>query len=232
VDVTQFVAAIVVFIVSHAILPRRPIRERLVRHLGRRGYLVAYSVLSTLLLLWLVVAARNAPYVQLWAPAPWQALVPAIGVPLAFWLLVMGVVEPNPLSMSVRRTGDGVVGPVARITRHPILWAFFLWAACHVPPNGDVVSVIMFGSLAVLALAGFVPVDRRVRRRLGDEEWERLAGATSIVPFAAILAGRARFAWTLPMTLSAVAVAGVSAWFLIDGHRLLIGGDPGAWLGL
>lgn len=230
-DVTQFAAAVVAFIVSHAILPRRPIRERLLRSLGRRGYFVAYSVLSTVLLLWLVVAARNAPYVQLWAPAPWQALVPSIGVPLALWLLVMGVVEPNPLSMSLRRTGDGVVGPVARITRHPILWAFLLWAACHVPANGDVVSVIMFGSLALLAAAGFVLVDQRIRRRLGGEAWGKLAGATSIVPFAAILAGRARFAWTLLMTVWAVVAVGVSAWFLVDGHRLLVGGDPGAWLG-
>jgi uncharacterized membrane protein len=229
--VTEFAAAVVFFIASHAILPRQPIRARLIRHFGRRGYFVGYSVLSTLSLLWVVIAARRAPYIQLWAPAPWQAVVPAILVPLALWLLVMGVAEPNPLSMSPRKAAP-VVGPVARITRHPLLWAFLLWAAAHVPANGDVVSVVMFGSLALLAAAGFALVDRRVRRRMGDAAWSELAATTSIVPFAAILAGRARFAWTPSMTVCAVVVVAVSAWFLVDGHRLLIGGDPGAWLGL
>lgn len=228
---TEFLAAIVVFVVAHVVLPVPAIRSPLIRLAGRRGYLLGYSLLSIGLIAWVVIAARRAPYTPLWALQPWHALVLIVLMPVAAWLLIGGLAEPNPLSISLRSTTDASVGPVARITRHPVLWAFVLWAGGHTIANGDLVSLIMFGGLTLLAIAGFPLVDRRARRRLGAARWTELAHATSIIPFAAVAAGRARFVWTLSATLWAIVALGGSIWFAVDGHARLIGLDPLAIFG-
>jgi uncharacterized membrane protein len=156
--------------------------------------------------------------------------VPLVLVPVAAWFLIAGLAEPNPLSISVRREGDSL-GPMAAITRHPVLWAFLLWSGSHLVPNGDLVSLILFGGLTLLALAGFGLVDRRARGRLGEEAWHELARRTSVVPFAAALSGRTRLAWSPRLTLSALAALALSAAFVIWGHTLVTGTDPLAFLG-
>jgi uncharacterized membrane protein len=230
--VTEFLIAIAVFVVAHVVPPAPPVRQRLIALLGRRAYLAGYSVLSLGLIAWIIVAAHRAPYVPLWTPAPWQTLVPIVAMPLAAWLLVAGLAEANPLSISLRGSGDATEpGPAAAVTRHPVLWAFLLWAASHMVPNGDVVSLILFGGMAILALAGLAVVDRRARRRLGEERWKRLAAATSVVPFVALASGRARLRVSLRLGLSLVAAVALYLWFLLQGHIWLIGVDPLALLG-
>jgi uncharacterized membrane protein len=228
---TELLAAIAVFLLAHVVPPAPPVRARLIGWLGRRAYLAAYSLLSVVLIAWIVTAAYRAPYLPLWDPEPWQALVPIAVMPFAIWLLLAGLAEPNPLSISfLAARPKAELGPAASVTRHPVLWAFLLWALSHVPPNGDVVSLILFGGAALLAGGGFAVIDRRARRRLGEERWQTLAAATSIAPFAAILAGRARIGVSAGLLLSAAAALGVYAWFLLDGHARLIGLDPLAWL--
>ena len=83
------------------------------------------------------------------------------------------------------------------------MWAIALWALAHIPPNGDAASLILFGSLAFLALAGTLALDAKKRRSLGAA-WGTLAGATSNLPFAALAAGRAQLnpggmPWWLPV---------------------------------
>ena len=64
----------------------------------------------------------------------------------------------------------GMPRPAMRkVTRHPMLWAVFLWAAAHIPANGDAASVMLFGSLILFALIDQPLADARIRR----EEPER-----------------------------------------------------------
>lgn len=221
-----FLVSILAFVGAHVILPIPAIRNGLISLIGKPAYLLAYSLLSIALITWVIVEARYAPRIVLWQPQDWQTLVPLLAVPIAAWLLIAGMVEPNPLSVSLRSTNAREVGGMARITRHPVLWAFLLWAASHVVANGDLVSLIMFGGLALLALGGFSLVDFRVRRRLGESHWRELARGTSIVPFAAILAGRTRLEWTWSLTITAVVALAASIWFVHQGHLWLVGVDP------
>lgn len=227
---TEFVLALLAFVGAHLILPIPPLRARLVALLGRRSYLFAYSTLSIALLVWVVIAARNAPYLPVWPQQPWQALVPLVLVPVAAWFLIAGLAEPNPLSISVRSDADSL-GPMAAITRHPVLWAFLLWSASHLVPNGDLVSLTLFGGLTLLAAAGFGLVDRRTRRRLGETAWQALASRTSVIPFAAALAGRARLSWSHRLSLSVIAALALSVAFVLWGHFALTGTDPLAFVG-
>jgi uncharacterized membrane protein len=59
--------------------------------------------------------------------------------------------------------------------------------------NGDLASLVLFGSLLVLALGGTAAIDAKRRRAFG-EQWLRFAAVTSNVPFAAIAAGRNQLA--------------------------------------
>ena len=211
---TVFLASVAAFISTHVILPIPALRNRLIGLLGRRVYLIGYSLLSTVLLIWVILAATAAPYVELWPPRAWQALLPLIAIPIAIWLLIAGLTQPNPLSISLRSADGRPPGPIVSITRHPVLWAFFLWSATHTVANGDVVSLIMFGGLSVFAVAGFWLVDFRYRRRLGIQQWSEVASRTSTVPFAAALSGRAILSWNGPMTLAAIATAVITIWFV------------------
>ena len=51
-----------------------------------------------------------------------------------------------------------------------------------------------FGLIAALALGGTVLIDRKKQLALGSN-WQRLAGITSNLPFAALVAGRTRLRW-------------------------------------
>ena len=57
--------------------------------------------------------------------------------------------------------------------------------------NGDRASATFFGTFAVLSLLGTFSIDSKRRAKLGDD-WGAFEKATSNIPFAAILTGRAR----------------------------------------
>jgi uncharacterized membrane protein len=86
-----------------------------------------------------------------------------------------------------QRAARGMV----RITRHPFLCGIALWALVHLIINGDLASLILFGSLLVLAVRGTLSIDAKRRRNFG-EQWIKFAEVTSDIPFAAIAAGRNR----------------------------------------
>ena len=98
---------------------------------------------------------------------------------------------PNPTAVGGDSQLDQAESPggILAITRHPFLWGVVLWGASHLAVNGDAASLVLFGSLLMLALFGTASIDAKRRRKLGDR-WEPFAARTSNVPFAAILAGR------------------------------------------
>lgn len=220
----EVAAAMAAFVAAHAIPAAPRIRVRLVGLLGRGPYLAAYSLLSLMLMAWLVVALRRADAVELWAAAPWQWHVALLTMPIALFLLVAGLFAPNPLSLALHPGTEP--GPIVAITRHPTLCGFLLWALAHIPPNGDGASVVVFGTMAVFAALGMPLLDAKARRHMGRARWEALARTTSVVPFAALLGGRVPRGRLTGLILPAAAAGGLYAWFLVQGHALLIGPDP------
>ena len=226
---TEFLAAIACFLLAHMIPPVPPVRRFFIGLLGQRTYMVAYSLLSLALIAWVIVAALRAPYVPLWPAERWQALVPLIAMPFALWFMLGGLVEPNPLSISLYSGARNEAGPMARVTRHPVLWGFLIWALSHIAPNGNLVALILFGGMAALAAGGFGLVDRRARRRLGEARWQAESRASPLLPFAAATALTAVDIGRL--LLWAAAAVGIYLWFLLQGHSWLIGTDPLARFG-
>lgn len=221
----EFIAAFAVFMLSH-MLPSRPaLRGPLVAVLGRAGFITAYSLLSIVLLGWLIVAAGRAPTVTLWYFAPWQTWVPTFAMLSACLLGAYGLGAANPLSFGGRRTGFDPDRPgIAGVTRHPLLLALALWAGGHMVPNGDLAHILMFGVLGGFALLGMWAIDRRQRRTLGDAAWREQTRATSLLPFSALISGRWKprgrpSVWRL--------LAGLLAYAVLTGlHPAVIGAWP------
>ena len=219
---TEFSLALALFLLSHSIPARPALRGSLTAVLGERPYLVLYSMLSLGLLIWLISAAFRAPFLPLWNLSLSQYYVPVVLMLPTFMLFIGGAVSPNPLSIAFSRQSFDPDRPgIVAVTRHPILWGFALWAFSHVVPNGDLVSLIMFGGFGLFALAAMPLTDRRKRRQLGPD-WETLAAGTSILPFA----GRAPWRWprhTLAITLIGGTLRYLAMLWL---HPTLFGPDP------
>jgi uncharacterized membrane protein len=208
----EYALAWAVFLASHMVPARPALRRPLVRWLGEAPFTLAYSLVSLAVLAWLVGAAGRAPSLPLWGWAAWQAWVPNLAMPLAFVLLALGAGISNPFSIGGARSGlyDPARPGVLALTRHPVLWAVTLWAGAHVPPNGDLAHVLMFGGFALFGLVGMRTLDRRRRRGWGEARWDAMAprGAPWLSPWriAAGLAAWGVFAWLH------AAIIGVPPW--------------------
>ena len=165
-------------------------RARLVAGLGANGFRIVYSILSVVALVLLVRASGAAETLPLWAAPSWLRLILALIMLPAFLFFAGGLLR-NPTGIG----GEGLAGQQARgiqrITRHPMLWSFALWALVHVLGNGDLASVIFFGTFAISAFIGMPSIDRKLAAR-DPAAAAKLCAETSILPFGAILAGRNR----------------------------------------
>jgi uncharacterized membrane protein len=190
--VLSLLLAAIFFAGIHLGVAGTTIRDRAIAALGQSGYRVAFSIATVVGLTWLVMAYNRAPYVVTWGMLEWWKPFAIILMLPASLLVVIGLTTPNPTAVAQENRLAQPPQGIVRVTRHPFLTGVGLWALVHLIGNGDVASLVFFAVWAVVALAGTVSIDRK-RRRLLDEAWEPFAAQTSIVPFAAIVAGRNRF---------------------------------------
>lgn len=180
---TQLEIAAVSFVGSHVLLSH-PLRKPLVKSLGEKGFLGIYSLIAFATLGWMVWSARQMP---IGAPK-WEA-GPALWIvaTLLVWLgsiLFVGSHKGNPAMPRPGATMKPVGEPwgVFRITRHPMMWSFGLWAIAHAIVNATPSGLVIAEAIGVLALAGAALQDRKKSRILGAT-WDDWASKTSFVPF-------------------------------------------------
>lgn len=222
---THLIAASLAFLATHFI-SSTPLRAPLVAALGR-GYLALYSMLAFATLAWMVWAFYRAPFFNLWYAVSLRP-VPLVVMPFAFIFVVCGVSSRNPTAVGQERllASAAPARGILRVTRHPVMWGFALWAASHIVARGDAAAVIFFGTFFVLALAGTLLIDRRKAAALGDD-WRRFAAVTSNVPFAAIAGGRNQLkifeigGWRILAGLAAYVAVLLSHHWLFGVHVLL-----------
>lgn len=218
--VGEFILAFTVFLVSHR-LPAHPhVRRMLTDRLGTRGFLLAYSALSILLLGWVFVAAGRAPYIPLWETGPLLAHLALVAMVGAFLLACLSLGRPNPFSFGGARNDrfDPAQPGLVRLTRHPLLAALALWSGAHLLANGDGVHVLLFGSFLLFSMAGRRVLDRRCRQRMGAT-WQVLADAVAAAPLSATL-------FPLGPTVLRTILAFVLLGLVLLLHPLLFGVDP------
>lgn len=216
------VLAVLAWVLLHVVVAG-PLRPGLVRRLGLPAYRGLFSILSAAALAALIWTYREAPYIELWPASSTLALVPLLVMPVATLLLVGSLRASNPTlagpDMILR--GELPVRGFTKITRHPMLWGFSLWAASHMVANGDVAHWLLAGGILITALNGMVSIDRKRAAQFG-EQWQRFSEKTSICPLRAVLAGKVRLRWSDIGILNIVISAVIYAVFLY-GHEKLLG---------
>lgn len=218
------VLAALVWLAIHFGIAGTRLRGAIVARIGEGPFRGLFSVAS-LAALWFLVASYNAaPTTPLWTAPPWLRWILVLAMLPAFVLFVAALVTPSPTAVGGERNAPAEPHGIQRITRHPMLWSFAIWAAVHVIGNGDTASLLFFGAFLLTALLGMPSIDAKAAAR-DPERWARFAARSSILPFGAIAAGRNRLVWReigwLPPVLGLLLWAAV-----LHFHRAVFGVAP------
>ena len=226
---TMLIAAAATFVLMHLLIAGSPLRKTIVGVIGEGPYMGLFSLASVAAIVWLAMAyggARGTGEV-FWATPNWARHAQMLIQLLAMLLIVPGLTTPNPTSVKQEGALDRAnpVQGMLRITRHPFLWGVALWAIGHLLVKGDAPSLILFGSLALLSIAGTVSIDAKRKTALG-ERWNSFSTQTSNIPFAAIAAGRQQLrlgeiGWWRPLLAVVIYVAVIALHPLVIGVRAM-----------
>jgi len=220
------IVAAIAFVGSHFLLSH-PLRGAIVGAIGEGPFLGLYSLVAAVTLGWLALAFRAVP-----AEAPLWAVGDAswiLGTVIMFFASVMfvGSLLGNPALPGPPRAAGVPREPrgVFSVTRHPMMWSFSLWGAVHILVTPTWSSIVLAGTIILLALVGSALQDRK-KERLQPEAWRAWEAKTSYWPLGAILGGRVKFtpAGVVP------ALGGIVLWLAATWAHLPLAGMPaGIW---
>ncbi len=214
----------------HFLLSSLSVRRRVIAKMGDKGFSGLYSALAFTSFIAMVWFYRLAPYVEVWSPPRVTRWVPVVTMPVAMLFLVAGFSTPSPTMVAqgaiVTKEDDGGGRPkgILAVTRHPALWGFALWAVSHLATNGELHVVLVALSIAALAFGGMLHIDARRAAALGDA-WGRYTAKTSVLPFAAMVSGRAKLRFG-EIGIVRVLIAGFLYYAILHAHAFVIGASP------
>ena len=145
---TPLILGLIVFIGSHAFTMARGARAQAIARLGEGPYKGLYSLVSLVglvLIVWGYGDYRAGGYTPLWNPPVWAR---HLAVPLVWISFVAFAAAYLP-------------GRIRRTLKHPMLAGLKIWALAHLLANGDLGSVLLFGTLLAWAVAARISTKRR-----------------------------------------------------------------------
>jgi uncharacterized membrane protein len=142
---TLLIIGIIAFLGVHALPTFPDLRARLVGQWGEAGYRIAFSLISIAAFVLLVYGFAKAPVVQVWSPPDWTRWV-AIVLMLPAFIFLVAAYFPGRIKASLK---------------HPFLVAIKTWALAHLIANGDLASIILFGSFLAYAVYDRIALKRR-----------------------------------------------------------------------
>ncbi|MEO8485301.1 MAG: NnrU family protein [Betaproteobacteria bacterium] len=135
------VAGLVLFLGIHLVPVLPPLRASVAARMSERSYKLAFSAISGIGLVLIVVGVALAPRnVPLFAPSSFAIVIAPPAMAIALTLLAAANLK----------------GHIRRFVRHPMLAGVILWSAVHLCANGDVASTVLFGAFLAWALVDLV----------------------------------------------------------------------------
>lgn len=196
----MLVAANVAFVGSHFAMSH-PLRATMVGALGDTGFQIAYSLVSAATLAWVYFAFKEAPPSDL--PGSGQiGWVIATILTLPAMVLFAGSLIGNPALPTPMAEKQARAEPkgVFRITRHPMMWGFGLWALSHIVLHWSLRTTVTAAAIGILALVGAKMQDRKKAALMGDA-WTKWSSKTSYWPRLGGFASAGALPWTLGLLL-------------------------------
>jgi uncharacterized membrane protein len=208
---TLFVLLLAGFVLTHIGMATPAVRDGLVAKLGEKGFQAVYAIVSLLLLVGAIQVYRGLEPRIIWV-APTGAWHLATLVMLVASILFVGSVTPANKALAGVPASDRPASGVLRITRHPMMWAFGLWAMVHATLSGSLPTVILAAGIGALALLGAAHQDSKKRRLMGPV-WARYERETSYWPLGAQLSGKQPWSALWPGVVPVL--GGVVLWALL-----------------
>jgi uncharacterized membrane protein len=173
--------SMIAFVGLHFLLSH-PLRRPLVRSFGERAFQGVYSLIALLTfgsaIYFYHVIGREPE--RLWDAGEAGWIAGAILMWVAAILFVGSFVK-NPALVGAHGPAGGPSG-VFRITRHPMMWSFAIWAGVHLMVIAAPKALVFDTGIIILALAGAFGQDRKKARQFG-ENWHDWTAETAFVPF-------------------------------------------------
>ena len=132
----------------HVLTTRRELRASLVARLGEGGYKAVYSVVA---IIGIALAAkgfslyRATEWIDVWYP------------PKAMRHLTLALMLPAVILVAA----SYIRGRIFAKLKHPMLAGVKLWAVAHLLANGDLGSIILFGSVLAWAVYDRISLKHR-----------------------------------------------------------------------
>jgi uncharacterized membrane protein len=147
-DLFILVLGLVLFLAPHVFVTMRPQRAAVLARVGEGPYKGLFSLISLIGILLIgygFALYRATGWIDVWQPPTWTRHVTAA---LAWPAIVFIVAAYIP-------------GDIKRVLKHPMLVGVKLWAVAHLIANGDLGSIILFGSILAWAVFDRITLKRR-----------------------------------------------------------------------
>src|SRR5438445_1348008 len=142
------ILGLVVFFGVHTLTIQRKLRTQVIAATGEGGYKIGYTLASfagLALVIWGFSQYRATGWIDVWNP---PTFLKHITVALMLPAVIMVV-------------ASYIRGRIYTTLKHPMLTGIKLWAAAHLLANGDLGSIILFGSFLAWAVYDRISLKRR-----------------------------------------------------------------------
>lgn len=145
---TIMIAGLALFLGAHTLVTRRDQRAQVIARWGEGPYKLGFSLVSALglaLIVYGFARYRATGWIDVWSAPSWTRHV-AVALMLPAVIFVVAAYVP---------------GHIKRALKHPMLAGVKLWALAHLIANGDLGSIILFGSVLAWAVYDRVSLKHR-----------------------------------------------------------------------
>lgn len=142
------ILGLVVFVANHLFVTMRGARAAAIARLGNVGYHALFSIVSLIgvaLIVWGYADYRAHGWIDIWSPPDFMRHI-TVGLMLIAAILMTAAFIPSHIKAK---------------TKHPLLAAVKIWAFAHLLSNGDLGSILLFGSLLAWAVYARIGAKRR-----------------------------------------------------------------------
>jgi uncharacterized membrane protein len=142
------IVGLALFLGVHALTMQRAVRAQVIATSGEGGYKIGYSLVSVAglaLIIWGFAHYRASGWIDVWFP------------PVAFKHIAAALMLPAVILV----VASYIRGRIYTTLKHPMLAGVKLWAVAHLLANGDLGSMILFGSFLGWAVLDRISLKRR-----------------------------------------------------------------------
>jgi uncharacterized membrane protein len=142
------ILGLVVLLGDHVFVTFRGARARMIEQLGQNGYRALFSIVAIIglaLVIWGYGEYRAHEWVQVWSPPAFMRHI-TVGLMLFAVIFITAAFIPSHIKMKLK---------------HPMLASIKTWALAHLLSNGDLGSIILFGSFLGWGVYARIAAKRR-----------------------------------------------------------------------